>query len=416
MAEEVYPLGGRRGETVGLELRGGTLGGLKIAASTIVPFAGSPLHFPRISTAMLGVGLAAGPVLDVESLPPLAVDALPELREPADPAAAPVRAAAPVVFNGRIDPAGDEDRFALAVTPGSSCGSRSRPPSSARRSTAVLQVLGAKGAVLATADDTTDPGARPKTGMAGPAARLARPVARLHRPRRDDRDHAGPPRPRGARRRRLPVPDRRRGRSRPTFELEPERAPGEHPQGRDGRRRRDGRPARGTTARSPLTVADPPAGLTVRPGTIAAGQTVGVPVALGAADAAFARRAPEARRPGRRGRRPDRGRGVRKPLVFAQQGDAAHQRRDPGRPARRARPADARHARRAGRADRGRPRLRRVDRRSRSTATKGADGALAITPLPLPPGLAVPAANDRREGGRGRPSRSTPRSRPPRDR
>ena len=29
MAEEVYPLGGRAGETVGLELRGGTLAGVR---------------------------------------------------------------------------------------------------------------------------------------------------------------------------------------------------------------------------------------------------------------------------------------------------------------------------------------------------------------------------------------------------
>ena len=35
MAEEVYPLGGRAGETVGLELRGGTLAGVKIAAATL---------------------------------------------------------------------------------------------------------------------------------------------------------------------------------------------------------------------------------------------------------------------------------------------------------------------------------------------------------------------------------------------
>ncbi len=35
------------------------------------------------------------------------------------PPAPPVRAVAPVVFNGRIDPPGDEDRFVLAVTPGS---------------------------------------------------------------------------------------------------------------------------------------------------------------------------------------------------------------------------------------------------------------------------------------------------------
>ena len=56
MAEEVYPLGGRAGETVGLELRGGTLGGVKIAAATLNPPFGTELVAPRISSAMLGLG------------------------------------------------------------------------------------------------------------------------------------------------------------------------------------------------------------------------------------------------------------------------------------------------------------------------------------------------------------------------
>ena len=70
---------------------------------------------------------------------------IPELREPADPAAAAVRAAVPVVLNGRIDPAGDEDRFILAVTPGQGCGSRSTPPTYGSALDGVLQVLGGKG-------------------------------------------------------------------------------------------------------------------------------------------------------------------------------------------------------------------------------------------------------------------------------
>ena len=61
---------------------------------------------------------AGGRALDVESLAPLVVSTYPEIREPADPAAPPSRAVAPVVLNGRIDPAGDDDQFVLAVTPG----------------------------------------------------------------------------------------------------------------------------------------------------------------------------------------------------------------------------------------------------------------------------------------------------------
>jgi hypothetical protein len=82
---------------------------------------------------------------------------VPELREPADPAAAPVRAAAPVALNGRIDPAGDEDRFVLAVTPGQKLRIEVDASEHGSALDATLQVLGGKGEVLATADDTAPP-------------------------------------------------------------------------------------------------------------------------------------------------------------------------------------------------------------------------------------------------------------------
>ena len=43
-AEEVFPLGGRQGETVGLELRGGTLSGVRIAAANAEPAVGNADH------------------------------------------------------------------------------------------------------------------------------------------------------------------------------------------------------------------------------------------------------------------------------------------------------------------------------------------------------------------------------------
>src|SRR5206468_5383420 len=43
VAEEVYPIGGREGDTVGLELRGGTLDGLKLAAARLASAGGVPL-------------------------------------------------------------------------------------------------------------------------------------------------------------------------------------------------------------------------------------------------------------------------------------------------------------------------------------------------------------------------------------
>ena len=82
MASEVYPLGGRAGETVGLEFRGGTLAGFKIAAAAMNPLAGTELVVPRISSNMLTrPGGASGVAdcdrkLDLESLGPLVASTL----------------------------------------------------------------------------------------------------------------------------------------------------------------------------------------------------------------------------------------------------------------------------------------------------------------------------------------------------
>src|SRR5262249_47186844 len=69
----------------------------------------------------------------------------------------PVRAAVPVALNGRIDPAGDEDRFTLAVTPGQKLRIEVDASDFGSALDGTLQVLGAKGETLATADDTAPP-------------------------------------------------------------------------------------------------------------------------------------------------------------------------------------------------------------------------------------------------------------------
>ena len=120
MAEEIYPLGGRAGETVGLELRGGTFAGVKIAAATLNPPFGyragraanlerdaGPVHQPaahRSSTSNRWRRWSSPPY--------------PEIREPTDPAAPPPRAVAPVVLQRPDRPARRRRRFVLAVTPG----------------------------------------------------------------------------------------------------------------------------------------------------------------------------------------------------------------------------------------------------------------------------------------------------------
>jgi hypothetical protein len=157
MAEEIYPLGGRAGETLGLELRGGTFSGVKVAAATLnAPF-GTDLFFPRITSAMVGTALAGSPVWDVESLAPLLVSPHLEVREPADPSAPPVRTFAPVVLNGRIDPPGDDDRFVVAATPGQRLRIKVQAYELGSALDGVLRVLGNGGSVIANADDTNVP-------------------------------------------------------------------------------------------------------------------------------------------------------------------------------------------------------------------------------------------------------------------
>src|SRR5271165_1890606 len=155
VADEVFPLGGREGETLGLELRGGTLGERHIAAASLVSLPGTFMCAPRITTAMLGLSTSGGPGLDVESLHQLVTGTLPELREPDDPSASPLRAVAPIVFNGRIDPPGDEDRFVLAVTAGQRLHIEMEASKYGSALDGVLQVQGMKGSVIASADDTT---------------------------------------------------------------------------------------------------------------------------------------------------------------------------------------------------------------------------------------------------------------------
>ena len=54
VADEIFPLGGRQGETVGLELRGGMLNGTRIAAATLYPLSGTRIMPARIAGAVLG--------------------------------------------------------------------------------------------------------------------------------------------------------------------------------------------------------------------------------------------------------------------------------------------------------------------------------------------------------------------------
>ena len=95
-----------------------------------------------------------------------------DLRESSVEGAAPVRGALPVVFHGRIDPPGDEDRFTVVLTP---TQKKLRIEVNAAELNSaldgVLQVLGPKGEVIGNADDTP----LPEGGRKGRAPTLISP-------------------------------------------------------------------------------------------------------------------------------------------------------------------------------------------------------------------------------------------------
>ena len=276
-AEEVYPIGGRSGETVGLELRGGTIDGLKIAAARVERSGGVPLARVRAS------GVPGG--LDLESLPQLIVDNLTEVRESIDPAEGPARAAVPVVLNGRIDPAGDEDRFVLSVTPGQKLHFAVEAAERGSALDGVLQVFDAKGGQLAQADDTTTAPATKaanakNTGTVSPDPTLDFTVpagqTELTLGLRDLASRGGIGFPY-----RIVVST-----TVPGFKVALNESQASVPKG--------GTVAVGATVARKgyngpivLRVVNPPAGLSARPGTIADGQTLGVFTVSAAADAVF---------------------------------------------------------------------------------------------------------------------------------
>lgn len=385
VADEVFPLGGKRGEPLALEFRGGTLPEPKAAT---VPLPATPeIDLAPFQVGGPSLGLADMP-FELEAISPLIVGDLPEVREPTDPAAPPLKVAAPAAINGRIDPAGDEDRFAVAVTPGQAYRIRVLAAEYGSALDGQLLVRGDKDAVLASSDDSTSPPLNPAAAGATP---LVSPDPSL--------DFTAPA---GLAEMTLSLKDLE-GRGgvgypyritvepiSPGFDVRLADAAASIPKG--------GHAAigvtitrKGYTGPIALSVANPPPGLTVRPGTIADGQGVGVLTLTAAPDAAFG---PVDLKIVAEGKGPAGPitRVAERSVIFAQQGMVpTNQRLIPGLYSAPASPG-------AVTLDVAPEPVEIVQGYPANVTVKvaraaGADGALAITPLPLPPGLAVPAAN-----------------------
>ena len=290
VADEVFPLGGRKGETIGLELRGGTLPGPSVAAATLTPSVDTdPKAFrPRVTNQNLGIAAQGEAVLDVESLPPLYVDVHPELREPADGAGPTLKAVAPVVFNGRIGKKGEEDKYIVVVVPGQKLHVDVEAADLGSALDGMLQLKGPDGAVLATADDTVIPPSAKAKAAAKKAAAINSPdpslnftvpagMTEITLELRDLRGEGG-----------AGYPYRLTVESTPaaSFQVSPTDDQVNIPKG--------GTAAVGVEVTrqgydGPITlnVANPPPGLSIRPGRVNPGQSIGSLTISSTADSAF---------------------------------------------------------------------------------------------------------------------------------
>ena len=296
-------------------------------------------------------------MLDVESIPPLIVDTLPELREPTGSGSPTLKAFAPVVFNGRIGKPREEDRYIVGVIPGQKYHIEVDAAELGSALDGVLQVKGPDGGVLATADDTAAPTQSKAKAAAKKAAAINSPdpsvdftvpagMLEITLTLRDLRGEGGDGYPY-----RLSVESVDAA----PFQVTPVDDQINIPKG--------GTASvavtvtrQGFNGPIKLTVANPPPGLTIRPGLVNAGQGVGTltinasPVA--SFEVAQLKLVGEAQGTPNpvvvEGFEDDRLRRARHP---------GHQRAGPGRHARRDFPADGDHPGCAGLAGRTRPRL-----------------------------------------------------------
>jgi hypothetical protein len=162
--EEVFPLGGRRGETVTFRLRGGTLG-QEQRVQRLVDDAATP---GSMLLTLEGIGRPG-------MLPPrIAVGELPEKvwfkPEGKDPKAFDLLS--PVTINGRLERKGDSDRFQFPVEPGQRYRIAVQAESLGSYLDGVLRISDQTGKQLALVDDVdvppTAPG-QPPTKAADPS-------------------------------------------------------------------------------------------------------------------------------------------------------------------------------------------------------------------------------------------------------
>jgi hypothetical protein len=147
---DIFPLGGRRGETTRVELHGFNLG-----AETL------EIAVPADSAARRDVTVSRGGI--TSNALPFAVGDLPEIRRlepdsaPNPGPAQPQKVAVPCVINGRIARPGEVHSFAFSVAAGRQLVMEVHARRLESPLDSVLTLLDARGQELAENDDTVDP-------------------------------------------------------------------------------------------------------------------------------------------------------------------------------------------------------------------------------------------------------------------
>ena len=169
---------------MGLELRGGTLNGVRIAAATLNPLIGNADHAGQDhERSARARRQARRPISTSNRCRRWSLRRIPRFASRPIRRAPPPKAIAPVVLNGRIDPPGENDRFVIATTPGQRMRIRVEASEFGSALDGVLQVLGKNGSVIANADDTNIPQPA-RNGQQAQALVTPDPVARSDDSRR----------------------------------------------------------------------------------------------------------------------------------------------------------------------------------------------------------------------------------------